>query len=171
MNAIESQLADLDLVKRRIEDITRTLADSPFEDYAGFGSFSWEVPAELQHAAAALIQSINSMLSGFSSQAILRSGEDSLKAVTIVKHSGTIMTAWCEDAGSNLIDSHLATVKAAIEHRLALIQLVVAIGTALSSISGASANPLTGLAAINAVEELKQALEKVTATVLETAPS
>ena len=134
-----------------------------------FGSLSWEVPAEREHAVAALIRVIDRMLSGLSSQAILRSGKDSLKAVTIVKHSGTIVTVWCGDAGSNLIDSHLATVKAAIEHRLALIQLVVAIGTALSSISGASANPLTGLAVVNAVDELKQALEKVTATALETA--
>ena len=166
MNAIESQLAALDLVKRRIEGITSAFSSSRFEDYAGFGSFSPGVLAERQHAVAQLIQSIDSILSGFASQAILRSGEENLKAFTLVKHSGTIMTVWCEDYGSNLIDSHLATVQTAIEHRVALVQLVVAIGRALSSISGAIANPLTGLVAVNAVDELKRALEKVTATVL-----
>jgi hypothetical protein len=169
LNAIESQLATLDLVKRRIEGITGAFLGSRFEDYVGFGSFSPGVWAERQHAVARLIQSIDSILSGFAPQAILRSGEDNLKAFTIVKHSGEIVTVWCEDAGSNLIDSHLATVQGAIEHRLALVQLVVTIGKALSSISGAIANPLTGLAVVNAVDELKQALEKVTATALETA--
>jgi hypothetical protein len=109
------------------------------------------------------------MLSGFASQAILRSGEDNLKAFTIVKHSGTIITIWCEDAGSNLIDSHFATVQAAIALRLALVQLVIAIGAALSSISVAIANPLSSLVAVKAVDELKHALEKVTATFLEIA--
>jgi hypothetical protein len=166
LNAIKSQLSAVDLVKQRIDGITRAFSDG---DYAGLRSFSGEAPAERQHAVAPLIQSIDNILSGFPAQAILRSGEGSLKAVTIVKHSGTMVTAWCEDAGSSLIDSHLATVQAAIALRLALLQLVVAIGAALSSICVAVANPLNGLAAVKAVDELKHALEEVTATFLEIA--
>lgn len=64
---------------------------------------------------------------------------------------------------ADLVDSHLASVQAALELRAAVVRGVVVIGCALASISVAVANPFTAATVDGSALELKQAIERFAA--------
>jgi hypothetical protein len=114
-----------------------------------------------------LIPTIYKMLYKLSSQVTLKIYEDNLQAVTTVNYAGRIESVWCESPEADLVDSHLASVQAALELRAAVVRGVVAIGCALASISVAVANPVTAATALSSALELKQAIEHFAAVASE----
>ena len=98
-------------------------------------------------------------LSRLAPQATLKSDEHNLQAVTTVNYLGRIGTVWCENPEANLVESHLASVQTAIQLRMALVHLVVTIGSAVTAISLVITNPLTAIMALSSVRELRQAIE------------
>ena len=155
-----TQIEEIALLQRRIEEITRSTPGNVSEDSGGQVSFALVTGTESTGTMAQMIESVGNTLAKISSQATLKSGKDKLQAVTSLGYVGQIVSVWSENPEVDVIDSHLASVQGAVNLRTALIRLVVSISFALTSISVAIANPLTAFTALGSVRELKQAIER-----------
>lgn len=165
-----TQIEEIALLQRRIEEITRSTPGNVSEDSGGQVSFALVTGTESTGTMAQMIESVGNTLAKISSQATLKSGKDKLQAVTSLSYVGQIVSVWSENPEVDVIDSHLASVQGAVNLRTALIRLVVSISFALTSISVAIANPLTAFTALGSVRELKQAIERFAVIASESSP-